>query len=69
MGHININGCVECALPCMGASCPMRNQPVYFCDSCGDDQEKKELYSYKGKEYCIDCLLMKLKYDRIIEEV
>lgn len=54
------NECCDCATPnypCLGSKCPNRNVPHYYCDSCGDEVDQKELYDYAGQEVCGDCLL------------
>ena len=51
------NHCCDCAVPgypCSGSSCPNRNVPVYYCDSCGEELE--EIYDVDGEELCEDCL-------------
>lgn len=41
---------------------------IHVCDSCGCEAEEV-LYSYKGKEYCPECLIEHLIADGVIEEV
>ncbi|MFR8974681.1 MAG: hypothetical protein ACLVG9_01615 [Eubacteriales bacterium] len=47
------NECVDCGRPCMGNICPNRNVLRFYCDKC---REEAQLYHYKGKELCIDCI-------------
>ncbi len=49
------NECVGCPphMGCMGSSCPNRNVPHFYCDSCGNEDV---LYEYEGGEYCIECI-------------
>ena len=48
------NDCVDCGLPCMGGSCPLRNVEHRYCDKCGD--EIGEYYDVDGEELCEYCL-------------
>lgn len=50
------NDCVDCGLPCLGQSCPKRNVPHYYCDKCGMEISKEEVYYCEGEEVCEDCL-------------
>lgn len=52
------NGCVDCGLPCLGNSCPHRNEVAYYCDECG---EETDLYYFEDEELCIDCIESRLK--------
>ena len=49
------NECVGCPpeLGCLGSSCPNRNVPHFYCDTCGIEDK---LYEYDGGEYCIECI-------------
>jgi hypothetical protein len=50
--------CVDCGLPCMGRTCPLRNVPHYYCDSCKDEHET--VYEFDGEELCIECIEKRL---------
>ena len=48
--------CCDCATPgypCLGASCPNRNVPHYYCDDCGDEAD---IYEFEGDQLCINCI-------------
>lgn len=51
-------GCAAPAYPCMGDLCPLRQNPHYCCDECGEEQD---IYEYDGEELCLDCIKTKLK--------
>ena len=47
------NHCCDCAVPgypCMGARCPLRSVPVYYCDECG--KEVDDVHFLGGQHYC-----------------
>lgn len=52
------NECVGCPpeMGCLGSSCPNRNVPRYYCDECGEEMYKYEIYDVEGEELCLDCL-------------
>lgn len=52
------NDCVDCGLPCMGKSCPMKDVPHFYCDECKDE---KNLFHFEGEELCIECIENKLE--------
>lgn len=50
--------CCDCAVPaypCRGASCPLRNVEVHYCDKCGDEIGSDEIYKVNGAELCAYC--------------
>ena len=48
-----VNGCVDCGLPCM-LFCPLRDDSYIFtCDECGDETQ---LYEWDGQELCLSCI-------------
>lgn len=47
-------GCTSMGLSCMGATCPNRNVPIYYCDRCCE--ELAEVYDVYGEELCEECL-------------
>ena len=51
------NDCVDCGLPCLGSTCPFRNNPHYYCDQC---ENEEPLYLFNGQELCVNCILDKL---------
>jgi hypothetical protein len=53
------NHCVDCGLPCKGASCPNRNVRVCYCDDCGDEISSDEIYEVDDEELCEYCLKKK----------
>ena len=60
-----VNECVGCGLPCQGDSCPNRNVPRFYCDSCGDETD---LYEFEGEQLCICCIekrLEKVRYEGV----
>ena len=58
------NNCVGCpaGVPCLGPTCPKRNERVYVCDDCGEDIEG-DVYEVDGVEVCEGCL--KSRYVRL----
>lgn len=48
------NECVDCGLPCLGASCPNRNVERYYCDECGESIPL-DLCNFGGQDLCLDC--------------
>ena len=50
------NRCVDCGLPCKGASCPNRNVKVCYCDKCDEEISFDDIYEYEGMDVCEDCL-------------
>lgn len=50
--------CVDCVLPCLGDSCPLRNVKHYYCDDC---KGETELYYFDGEELCIECIEKRLE--------
>lgn len=55
------NECVGCPkeMGCLGSSCPNRNVPHFYCDECGEEDEK--IYYYDGEELCIECIKNRLE--------
>ena len=53
------NQCVDCALPCLGSTCPNRNVRVLYCDNC--EYEADKLYVLDGSEVCKECLFEMLE--------
>ena len=51
------NDCVDCGLPCMGSTCPLRNVVHIYCDECG---EEGRIYHFDGRQLCIDCIAEEL---------
>ena len=49
------NDCVDCGLPCMGESCPLRNVAHRYCDKC-KEEIGNDYYDVDGEELCEDCL-------------
>lgn len=49
--------CVGCpaGVPCLGAACPNRDIPVWYCDECGQELERWQLRRLNGNELCFDC--------------
>ncbi len=49
--------CVGCpdGVPCLGAYCPCRNVPVWYCDKCENEYSRGELRILDGKQLCYDC--------------
>ena len=52
------NDCVDCGLPCLGNTCPLRKVPHFYCDDCGNEDI---LYHYKDRQLCEFCLLSRHK--------
>lgn len=52
-------GCKDMGLPCLGAGCPNKKVPHFYCDECED--ERDFLYEFEGKQLCDDCLLNKFE--------
>ena len=52
--------CVGCPpeMGCLGEHCRNRNVPVWYCDSCEDNDI--DLWDYDGQELCKDCLLKEI---------
>ena len=50
------NRCVDCGLPCKGASCPNRRIRVCYCDECDEEIPYNQIYDVDGQELCEDCL-------------
>lgn len=53
------NECMGCATesyPCIGDTCQYRHVPHYYCDNCGDEVERDELFKWNGQDYCIECI-------------
>lgn len=50
------NECVGCPPErgCRGSSCPNRNVPHAYCDSC---ERETELYEWDGYQLCLSCIL------------
>lgn len=46
--------CVDCAMYCLGSSCPKRHVKHLYCDKCGADVEK--LFVLDGVQLCEECL-------------
>ena len=50
-------GCAVPAYPCLGSSCPNRNVPHYYCDTCGEEVGEFYVVDDSTDEYiCEDCL-------------
>lgn len=49
--------CVGCpdGVPCLGAACPNRNAPVWYCDECEAEVLREDLRILGGKQLCYDC--------------
>ena len=56
------NHCVNCGLPCRGASCLLQKVEVHYCDECGDELD--EIYDVDGDELCEYCLIDRFKVVR-----
>lgn len=63
------DGCVECGKPCIGDSCPYRNEKHYYCDECGEECDPDYMLEINGEMVCIDCLPAYLVDNKIAEEV
>lgn len=55
------NSCVGCPpeMGCLGNSCPYKNVPIDYCDSCG---KEGAAYRIDGEDYCEDCVRKYLQY-------
>ena len=52
--------CVGCPpeMGCIGDACPYRSVPRWYCDSCKQETDPRELYRVSETEtICRDCLL------------
>lgn len=50
------DGCVMCGKPCLGNSCPYKNEMHLYCDECKTEEDT--LYEYDdGSQLCLECLL------------
>ena len=59
------NQCVDCTakdMPCLGSSCPYRDVPIYFCDTCGEEISG-EVYEVDGEDVCEHCLKRMFRKD------
>lgn len=47
--------CVGCPteMGCLGKSCPYMGVPVYYCDTCGNENAE---FHYEGEDICEECL-------------
>lgn len=57
------NQCVGCPteMGCMGSACPHRNVEVVYCDHCGDEIDRDEVYEVDGEDLCENCLKDKFR--------
>ena len=58
--------CCDCATegyPCLGARCPRRNVPVYYCDEC-DTEIEGDVYEVGSEELCEECLKDRFRRNR-----
>ena len=46
-------GCAAPGYPCRGSDCPLRHNPHYYCDDCG---EEAKLQDFDGEELCSECI-------------
>ena len=53
------NRCCDCAVPgypCRGSSCPNRSVEIHYCDKCGEQLDRDEIYEDEdGFELCVSC--------------
>lgn len=52
------NDCVSCPpeMGCMGAGCPYRYVPHWYCDECAEEFAPSELRIYRGETLCKECV-------------
>ena len=57
------NHCVGCPteMGCRGSACPHRNVEVTYCDCCGEEIDRDEIYEVDGEDLCESCLKDKFK--------
>lgn len=59
-------GCAVPAYPCLGSTCPNRNVPHYYCDTCGEEVDEFYVVDDSADEYiCEDCLKQKYEFRSI----
>lgn len=56
--------CVDCALPCLGNTCPYNHVTVYTCDVCGEENAE---YCLDDKDVCKECAkeILKEHFDEL----
>lgn len=50
------NDCCDCAVPaypCLGNVCPLRHNPHYYCDICGEETDN--YHQADGMDLCDKC--------------
>lgn len=58
----NCVGCHGIGLHCIGSGCDnYKDVKVFYCDDCGDEVERGELYEFDGEQLCIDCIKNRLE--------
>lgn len=60
-------GCTGMGLHCIGAGCPNRNVPHFYCDNCHNEFAPEELYDVDDDMLCTDCLLN--KFDTVAQHL
>ena len=57
------NECVGCPPEwgCMGSACPKRRVKVTYCDCCGEEIDRGEVYEVDGEDLCESCLKDKFR--------
>ena len=57
------NHCVGCPteMGCMGNACTHRKVEVTYCDCCGDEIDRDEVYEVDGQDLCEECLKDRFK--------
>lgn len=58
MSRHYISECVDCGLPCLGASCRYYRVAVDVCDKCGAENAE---YCVDGEDMCKECAKDELK--------
>lgn len=58
------NDCVGCEGPYRRcAYCSLSESKVYYCDACGEEIERGDVYKVDDNHYCRDCLLETFKHN------
>lgn len=52
---IKVNGCVDCAMPCVGGHCANAEQSKVVCDCC--EFSTDIFYIAQDKELCRECFI------------